>query len=76
MRVSVMDLRKVIYKGNVREVTLPGEEEEITVLDFHQAFLCRLKEGIVQMRKPDNRLSINGGVARMYRNELTILVRT
>ena len=69
-----MDCKKVLYQGNVKEVTLPGEEEEITFMDFHQPLLCRLSKGSVRMRTPDGEIKIKGGIAKMYRNELVLLV--
>ncbi|MDD5431540.1 MAG: hypothetical protein PHO70_00915 [Candidatus Omnitrophica bacterium] len=77
MNVSLMDTRKIIFEGNIKEAVLPGEDGELTVLDFHQPFLCRLRSGFVTLRLDplkENRIMIKYGVAKMSRNDLTILV--
>lgn len=90
MRVSVIDPWQALYEGNADEVLLPGEEGELCVLDFHHPFLCRLRQGMIQVLtrgsrhragKPrasrvDASLRIREGIARMTGNELVVLVET
>jgi len=90
MRVSVLDAWRSWYEGNAGEVLLPGEEGELCVLDFHHPFLCRLREGIVQVvtKGPRERaggrrasrveaaVPIREGIARMTGNELVVLIET
>ena len=79
MRVSVLEAKKVIYEGNSPEVILPGADGEIAVLDFHQAFLYRLRTGFVRIKggefSPEaTQVRIKKGLARMLRDELVIMV--
>lgn len=79
MRVTVLDPKKIIYEGNAKEVILPGESGEFSVLDFHQMFLACLMRGDIKVitNKPsqfETRIPIKKGIAKMLKNELMIIV--
>lgn len=78
MHISVLEIKKTAYEGNAKEVILPADDGEITVLDFHQPFLCALRSGYITIKdKPDNiRLKIRYGLAKMIRNDLVINIET
>ncbi|MEA3560868.1 MAG: hypothetical protein U9R31_03760 [Candidatus Omnitrophota bacterium] len=74
-KVFVVDIRSalVILTEMADSVILPREEEEISILDFHQSMVSCLKNGKIRIdKKPP--LSIKRGIARMEKNELFILV--
>jgi len=87
MRVSILESKQAIYRGNAKKVILPGEDGELCVLDFHQPFLYHLRRGYIQVsetgvhpekdgiRKPPTlrRIWIENGLAAMKSNELTIM---
>jgi len=75
MRLHISNPLKTLFEGSVREVILPCEDGEATVLDFHQPFVYSLRSGYVKVRSeasPVN-LLIKSGVARMKGNELIVL---
>jgi F0F1-type ATP synthase epsilon subunit len=74
MQVSVLGPKGEIWKGKMKQVNLPTEDGEVSVLDFHQPFLMRLKHGLVRL--PDKRAVIKDGIAFMRGNELTLFVET
>ncbi|RKY39262.1 MAG: hypothetical protein DRP76_03575 [Candidatus Omnitrophota bacterium] len=74
MKVVILGKNEVIYDGMAKEVVLPGEDGEFAVLDFHQSFFYRLKEGSIYVDRSDV-CTIKDGVARMRGNELVILVK-
>jgi F0F1-type ATP synthase epsilon subunit len=91
MLVVVMVPRRVIYRGNVSEVILPGEDGEFSVWDYHQPCLYRLRKGNVRIRGEwaeeskafkaaskanEMRISIKRGIAKMLHNELVVLAET
>lgn len=81
MRLFVADPMRIVYEGNVKEVILPGEDGELSVLDFHQSFLYCLKRGDIKITlyaaaSMQANIIIKNGVAKMQRNELTIIVET
>ena len=87
MRLFILDPFKKVYEGNAREVVLPGEDGEVTILDFHQPFIYCLTAGFITIRQqrfkqkdaasvPQKKtgVKIKNGVARMRGNELVVLV--
>jgi len=77
MHISVLETKKTVYEGNVKEVILPAHDGEITVLDFHQPFLYALRSGYIRIKgNPDIRLKIRYGLAKMIRNDLVINIET
>ncbi|MFH1413941.1 MAG: hypothetical protein ABIG56_03765 [Candidatus Omnitrophota bacterium] len=76
MQVSILKTRKLIWEGNVKSVSLPTPEGEMCVLDFHQAFLVRLKNGEIRLSKPNFHTSIKDGIAFMQSNTLKILIES
>jgi len=78
MRVSVLDFRKVIYKGDAKRVVLPCEDGQMGVLSFHQPFVCSLKAGSLLISKEwkdrPKEIPIEKGIAKMKDNSLVVLV--
>ena len=72
MQVSILEPKKIVWEGRVKEVRLPGEDGEVCVLDFHQPFLIRLRKGIVRSDKV--RTPIKDGVAFLRSNNLVLFV--
>ena len=81
MQVLVLDTDKTVYQGYAKKVTLPTLEEEMCILDFHQPFLASLRSGQVKIAQEsadipaaEHTLTIKKGIAKMVRNELTLMV--
>jgi len=74
--VSILDIKTAlpIFQELVKCVILPGDEGELSILDFHQPIIARLKKGIIKVDR--ERISIQKGIANMQDNELVILVET
>jgi len=74
-KVIITDITKAenLYEDSVSEVVLPGEEGELTILDFHQSIVSCLKEGSIIVDDKEL-LSIKQGIAKMYDSQLAILV--
>lgn len=74
-KVSVLDIKTTttIFQKLVSVVVLPGDEGELSILDFHQSIISCLKDGMVKI---DNTppMAIKGGIASMQDNELIVLV--
>ncbi|MFH1459997.1 MAG: hypothetical protein ABIG64_06460 [Candidatus Omnitrophota bacterium] len=73
MRLSVLNSKETLYDKDAKSVVLPGEDGQLCVMDYHEPFLYKLKDGQMLI---DNKFAINivGGVARMKGNELVILL--
>lgn len=87
MKISVLTICEKLYEAQAKEAILPGEEGEVCVLDFHQPFLLRLKKGEILLRpyasplakkketlKSTYTIAIVDGIAKMAKNELSIIV--
>lgn len=75
MRFILQSQVKKIFEGNVKEVVLPCEDGEATVMDFHQPFFYCLRDGFIITREPRNKFAIKSGIARVRGNELTVLMK-
>lgn len=82
MRIKILSARREILSGEAREVILPGEDGELSVLDFHQPCIVRLKAGWIRIRlqnikeetELDQELLIARGMARVDLQGLSILI--
>jgi len=72
MQVSILEPKKVVWEGRAKEVRLPAEDGDICVLDFHQPFLIRLRQGVVRSDK--ERTAIKDGIAFLRSNKLVLFV--
>ena len=73
-RVNILDANtvSVIFKDRATSVILPGEEGELSILDFHQPIIACLQEGIIKI---DNKsIIIKRGIAKMQGDELVVVV--
>ena len=74
MKVSIIGSREVVFKGKVaKKVILPAFDGEVSIFDFHETMLVRLKKGRIVM---DDSwfLNIKDGVARIKSNELVVMI--
>jgi F-type H+-transporting ATPase subunit epsilon len=71
-KVSIFDQERKLYEDRASQVTLPGVEGELGVLDFHAPMISLLKAG--QISVDGKYLLIRQGVAMFNRNELVVLV--
>ena len=74
MQVSILEPKGILWQGRIKEVVLPGEEGEMSVLDFHQPFLVKLRQGYLKLA--GRRTLIKNGIASMHGDELIVLVET
>lgn len=76
MRVYLNTVFEELYSADAREVVLPGDDGELSVMDFHQPVVCRLIEGdvkIISSQKKEKTIHILDGVAHMEGNILQIM---
>lgn len=75
LKVYVNTVFDEIFSADAQEVVLPGDEGELSLMDFHQPIVCRLIKGnlkIISGKKIDN-IHIIDGVAHMEGNTLKIM---
>lgn len=49
MKVSINTVFEKVYSGEAKEVVLPGDEGELSLMDFHQPIVCRLTKGVIKI---------------------------
>jgi F0F1-type ATP synthase epsilon subunit len=92
MKFLVLNAERKLFDGVVSEVTLPGLDGEVTIMDDHEPIFLALDRGLIRWRSSVQQtggaqtggaarsfqapkpILIRNGLARMRRNELTILV--
>jgi F-type H+-transporting ATPase subunit epsilon len=76
MKVYINTVFEEVYSGEAREVVLPGDEGELSVMNFHQPIVCRLAKGpvrIITRQNKEESINIIDGVAHMEGNVLKIM---
>jgi F-type H+-transporting ATPase subunit epsilon len=85
MKVYINTVFEEIYSGDAKEVVLPGDEGELSLMDFHQPIVCRLISGVVKIIPPKTKASegpslnsvksiqIVDGIAHMEGDTLNIM---
>ena len=73
LKVTVISPKRTIFEGEARSVSLPGQEGEFEVLEFHKAIISLLKQGeiVIDGLKA---LVITKGIVRVHKDELVALV--
>lgn len=68
----------IIYKGEVKSVTLPGSEGEFGVLKGHAALISSLKSGVIDIEKADLKhelIAIDGGHVKVDEGKISVLAK-
>ena len=74
-KVTVLDIAKtaMIFEDLATCVILPGEDGELSIMDFHQNLVATLKEGEVRIdrQKP---ITIKKGIVKVEKIGVSILI--
>ena len=75
IRCEIISQDRVVFKGDVDIVTLPGAEGEMGILPDHSPLLTILKFGIISARtgKDVVHFTVAGGVAEVQPDQVTVL---
>lgn len=76
-RLEVITPSGLIFDGEVKSITVPGEEGEFGVLAQHVALTTMLKAGVIDIEKADKSsesIVINWGSIQITQKEVVILV--
>ena len=75
MKVYINTVFEEVYSGEAKEVILPGDEGELSVMDFHQPIVCRLAQGAVRIisHRSVKSIPIIDGIAHMEGDTLKIM---
>ncbi|MEA2006943.1 MAG: ATP synthase F1 subunit epsilon [Patescibacteria group bacterium] len=78
IKLKITTPERIVFEGEARQVTLPTQMGEITILPDHVPIISNIKAGIVeaQQEKKIVPMAISGGFLEFHGNELTILADT
>ncbi|MBI4341371.1 MAG: F0F1 ATP synthase subunit epsilon [Candidatus Omnitrophica bacterium] len=72
LHVTLCRAHEPLFDGRAGCVVLPSEEGDVSVFEFHAPMLCALGRG--ELLIDAARFPVQGGIARVARNRVTILV--
>lgn len=75
IRCEIASQDRLVFEGDVDNVTLPGSDGEMGILPNHAPLLSTLKMGIIKVRHSgeEDLYTITGGVVEIQPNIITIL---
>ena len=74
-KVFISTAERLLFSILASEVSIPTEEEEMTILDFHEPMIARLKSGVIRIDHK-RKFDIADGIAYFDNNELKMIVET
>ena len=76
MRLEIISSEKVLFKGNVQSVTLPGSLGTFTVLEQHAPLISTLTHGAViySIGGVPKQVTIESGVVEVLDNKVVVCV--
>ena len=75
MKVYINTVFEEVCSTEAEEVVLPGDEGELSLMNFHQPIVCRLTKGVVRIISPHSvkSIPITDGIAHMEGDTLKIM---
>lgn len=77
MRLNIINLEGIIYKGEISSLTLPGILGEMTILPEHAPLITPLKTGKIRIKDKGGKetfIEIEKGVLEVKPDEANVLV--
>jgi len=78
LKLEIVTPEKMVFSGQIEEVTIPGTEGEFGVLRGHEAFLSSVDIGELNYVKDGKKMyyAVNTGYAEVTADKVTILIET
>lgn len=75
MNVEIITPDKSLFNGEAKEVSLPGIDGSLGILDRHAPLISALKSGVIKLNtgSEEKTFDINGGVIEVLNNKLIVL---
>jgi F-type H+-transporting ATPase subunit epsilon len=73
MKVTILNPKRVVFEGEARSVSLPGDQAEFELLDFHAPIVSLLRPGrvVIDWRTA---IPIKRGMVKFDNNDCMLLV--
>lgn len=79
IKFEIVTPERVVYLGDVLQVTVPTKQGEITVLANHIPLVSTLQAGVLEIMTPEGKrevLSLSGGFLEVLKDKVVILADT
>jgi F-type H+-transporting ATPase subunit epsilon len=79
VKFEIATPEKVVFKKDIKQVTVPTTSGEITVLPKHIPLISTLKPGVIEIKDgngEDEIISVAGGFVEVLREKIVILADT
>ncbi len=76
IKFEIATPERVVLKRQAKQVTIPTEEGEITILPEHSPLVSILKAGVIEAKLEDDSIevmSVSGGFAEVLKSKLVVL---
>ncbi len=76
MRLQIISPEKVVFKGEVTSVLVPGTKGDFEILKDHAPIISSLQPGVIEYVTSEGKsqVSIMGGFVEVQKNEISICV--
>ena len=77
MKLEIVTPGGVIYYGDIKQVTLPGEQGEFGVLPEHASLVSLLNAGVIDIETHESKrvlVAINSGYVKIDENKVLCIV--
>lgn len=76
MKLEIISAERVLFKGDVKRVTLPGSLGTFTVLEQHAPLISTLTHGdvIYDTQGGEKQLTIDSGVVEVLDNRVVVCI--
>jgi len=78
LMLEIVTPEKLVFSGNIEEITLPGTEGEFGVLRGHEAFLTSVEIGEMNFVREGKKTfyAVNTGYVEVTGSKVTVLIET
>ena len=78
IRLDIVTAERLVFSGDVDQVTAPGAEGELTILPRHTPLLTFLQPGDLHLRRDGEvvNIAVSGGFLEVEPNRVTVLADT
>lgn len=76
LRLKIVSPEKIVYKGDVESVLVPGTKGSFEILNDHAPIISSLSEGTVEYSTKEGKkqFNIHGGFVEVKKNEVSLCV--
>jgi F-type H+-transporting ATPase subunit epsilon len=76
MQIEIISPDKKLFEGEVSQITLPGVDGSLGILNNHAPLISVLKSGTIRLKEADAKwveFPVKGGVIEVFKNKVIIL---